>query len=143
MGEAKKAATGNSKGLFTLPQQHCTNVWKYKNVAFTLEKCSNALKAVIERVISEAEAKSREVKKKKRASSKVEAPGFAGVLRSTSKKDDYENVEEKLSEEEIRERVSKFSRNDAAWTIQVEMKEIEGVFQCIRECQLGHMSLSK
>ena len=23
------------------------------------------------------------------------------------------------------------------------MKEIEGVFQCVRECQLGHMSLSK
>ena len=58
-------ATGNSKGLFTLPQQHCTNVWKYKNIAFTLEKCSNALKAVIERLIAEAEAKTREAKEKK------------------------------------------------------------------------------
>ena len=40
-------------------------------------------------------------------------------------------------------RISKFSRNDAAWVIPVGRAELEGCFMCVKECQLGHLALSK
>ena len=104
---AKKArvdATGNSQGLYVLPAVQCTNVWKYKNIAYSLEKCSNALKNLIERAIADAEAKSRSQKRKH--SEAGGATGIGAILRSTSiQKNEADSPgEKKLTDEEIRER---------------------------------------
>lgn len=107
--KAKKDASGNSQGLYVLSAIHCTNVWKYKNIAYSLEKCSNGLKNLIERVIAEAEAKSRGQKVKRVSdTSSHAASGIGAILRSTSTKSvETDAKAEKYSEEEIRERYVK------------------------------------
>ena len=61
-------------------------------------------------------------------------------LPPSSKKRDSKVLE---TEEEIRDRISRFSRNEAAWQLPVEKSEVQGVFQCIKQCQLAHLALSK
>lgn len=155
---AKSAA--KKKSLYELPAKECTALWKYKNIAYTLETCSNALKAVIERVIAEAEIESRKIKsaaereKNNRMSLSPNvirltgesaegggSPSLGVGVGSFSRRKSKEEMD--LTPEEIRDRVMRFSRHEAAWNIEVNSKATSAVFECVRECQLGHMALSK
>merc|ERR1711988_197397 len=133
---APGARTKPGEQLFPLSDHHCEGVWKYKNIAFTVEKVSGALKSVLERIIAEGERKHRfaQGNSSRTASGRSASPSHP-VRKQPSEKP--------LSEEELTEKIKKFSRSDAAWSLAVEHAEVQPLFQAVSECQLGHLNLSK